>query len=196
MNLEKQRMNNLVFYTYYQQLCVLIADKPWITKQVTDMYIKRIIFAVDMNIIYIKPRGIKNVDWHTDAYRMEPEDIDEITKDWTEEWKSSTLDMTNLDENTLKEKDKGKEKLGEKKDKEHTGEKRKAPQDDLKPHKRTKLKSEKPPTYGQLGVYDYENNATCIQETLEPPMTSIVSSQTALKSVLDMQIAELKTLLE
>ena len=84
-------MNNLVFYTYYQQLCALIADKPQITKQVTDMYIKRIIFVADMKIIYIKPYRIKNVDWHTGAYHMEPKDIDEIIQ----EWKSSIVDLTN-----------------------------------------------------------------------------------------------------
>lgn len=73
-------MNNLVFYTYYQQLCALIANKPRISKEVMDMYIKRIRFVVDMHRIYIKPCGIKNVDWHTSAYCMEPEDIDEIIK--------------------------------------------------------------------------------------------------------------------
>ena len=91
------------------------------------MYIKRIRFVVDMNKIYIKPRGIKNVDWHTGAYHMELEDINEIIKEWLEEWQSSIVDLTNSDEELPKDKDKGKEKLGKKKDKERRGEKRNAP---------------------------------------------------------------------
>lgn len=55
-------MNNLVFYTYSQQLYALITDKPQITKKVMDMYIKRTRFVVDMHIIYIKLHRIKNVD--------------------------------------------------------------------------------------------------------------------------------------
>lgn len=127
MHPKKQWMNNLVFYTYYQQLCVLIVDKPCITKQVTDMYIKRIRFVVDMHKNYIKSHGIKNVDWNTGTYHMELEDIDEINKDWPEEWKSSAIDLRDSDEEPPKETDKGKQKLGEKKEKEHIGEKRKAP---------------------------------------------------------------------
>ena len=111
-------MNNLVFYTSYQQLCALIADKPQITKQVIYMYIKRIKFFVDMQRIYIKPCGIKNVDWHIGAYCMELGDIDEIIKDWPEEWKSFLVDLIDSDEEKLKEKHKGKEKLGDKKEKE------------------------------------------------------------------------------
>lgn len=159
-------MNNLIFYTYYQWLYALIADKPLINKQVTNIYIKRIKFTMDMRIIYIKLRGIKNVYWHTGAYRMELEDIDEIIKYWLEEWKSFIVDLIDWDEETLKEKDKGKEKLSEKKDKERIGEKCKAPQDDPKLHKRTKLKSYKPPIDGQLGVDDYENIVTHVQELL------------------------------
>jgi hypothetical protein len=71
-----------------------------------------------MNIIYIKLRGVKNGDWHTRAYHMELEDIEEIIKDWPEEWKSSTVELTNSDEDPPKEKEKGKDKIGEKKDKE------------------------------------------------------------------------------
>ena len=88
----------------------MIADKPRITKQVTDMYIKRIRFVVDMHRIYIKPHGIKNVDYHIGTYHMDPEDIDEIIKDKPEKWKSFTVDLSNSDEELPKEKDKGKEK--------------------------------------------------------------------------------------
>ena len=59
-------------------------------------------------------------------YRMEPLDIDEIMKDWPEEWKSSAMDISDSDEESPKDKDKGKEKLGEKKEKECAGDKCKA----------------------------------------------------------------------
>lgn len=65
---DRQRLNNMVFYTYYQQLCVLIADKLRITKQVTDLYNKKVKFTMDLHRIYIKPRGVKRVDWYNDAY--------------------------------------------------------------------------------------------------------------------------------
>ena len=40
---------------------------------------------------------------------MELEDIDEIIKEWSKEWKISVVDLSNLDEELSKEKDKGKE---------------------------------------------------------------------------------------
>lgn len=116
MNLEKHRINNVVFYTYHQQLCMVIVDKPRITKQVTDMYIEQIRVAMDMNKIYIKPRWIKNVDWDTGAYRMEQEDIDEIIKEWLKEWKSPTGNLIDSNKDLPKDKYKGNEKIGEKKD--------------------------------------------------------------------------------
>lgn len=144
--------------------------------------------------IYIKPRGIKGIDWHTGAYQMEQEDVEKIIKEWLEEWKTIAIDISDFDKE--KDKEKGKEKIGDKKDKELTGQKCKSLQDDPKPHKRPKMKAHKKPIEAQLGSDDYENITTCMQETLEAPMTSIVSSQTVLKSAIDMQIADLKTLME
>ena len=54
----------------------MIADKPRITKQVKDLYIKKIRFTGDIHKIYIKPRGVKSIDWHTNTYCMELVDID------------------------------------------------------------------------------------------------------------------------
>ena len=58
------------------------------------------------------------------------------------------------------------------------------------------MRAHKPPTDTQLGSADYDNIATYVQETLEGSMTAIVSSQTEMKSVMDLTIVELKTLLE
>ena len=54
-DLERQHINNQVFYTYYQQLSTLIASRPRITRELTDMYKIGIKFMVDMHRIYIKP---------------------------------------------------------------------------------------------------------------------------------------------
>ena len=40
---------------------------------------------MDIHRIYIKPRGVKGIDWHTGAYRMEQEDVEQIIKEWLEE---------------------------------------------------------------------------------------------------------------
>lgn len=152
----------------------------------------------DMHRIYIKPWGIKEKDWYTRAYRMEQQDIEEIIKEWPEEWKNPAIDLSDSDDDQEQEtkKEKEKEKIGEKKKKEHTGEKRKASQEESMPRKRQKRKAHKLPTDARLGSVDYDNIATYVQDTLEGSMTAIVSLQTEMKSVLDMEIAELKTLLE
>ena len=110
VNLERQRINNQVFYTYYQQLYAMMENNPRITKEVTDMYIKRIRFMVDIHRIYIKPHEVKGTDWHTGAYRMEQEDVEQIVKEWSEDWKNSTVDVSDSDEE--KGNEKGKEKIG------------------------------------------------------------------------------------
>ena len=182
---------------YYQQLCTLIADKPKITKEVTDMYIKRIRFFVDIHRIYIKSCGIKGINWCIGAYKMDKEDIEQIVKEWLKEWKNSAENVSHSDdEETLKDKDRGKEKVCKKKEKRCTLEKQKASQDESKPHKRKNLRAHKLPTDAQLGSANYDCIATYMQETLEGSMIGIVSSQTAMKSVMDMQIVELNTLLE
>lgn len=58
------------------------------------------------------------------------------------------------------DKDKGKDKIGEKKEKERACEKHKATQEGQPLHKRTNSKSHKPPLDGQLGMDDYDNIAT------------------------------------
>ena len=91
------------------------------------MYIQRIRFVADIHRIYIKSCGVKGKDWYTGAYRMDQEDIEQIVKEWSKEWKNSIENISDSDdEDMAKDKDRGKEKVGEKKEKECTGEKRKA----------------------------------------------------------------------
>lgn len=70
------------------------------------MYIKGIRFIADMHRIYIKTWGINGTDWHTGAYWMEQEDVEQIVKEWLKEWKNSIVDVSDSDEE--KEKEKGK----------------------------------------------------------------------------------------
>lgn len=82
---------------------------------------------MDIHRIYINLRGVKRVDWYTDAYRMELTDIDQITKEWLEEWKGFVVEESDLEEETTKDKGKGKEKARDKEDKEGVHKKCKAP---------------------------------------------------------------------
>ena len=54
-NLERECINNQVFYTYYQQLSTLIASKPRNTKELIDLYKTKIKFMDNMHQVYIKP---------------------------------------------------------------------------------------------------------------------------------------------
>lgn len=79
---------------------MLIASRPIIIKEVTYMYKKGIRFMVNMHRIYIKPRGIKEKDWYTRAYRIEQQYVDEIIKEWPEEWKNPIVEISDFDEET------------------------------------------------------------------------------------------------
>ena len=101
-DLERQHINNQLFYTYYQQLSTSKAGRPRITKELTNLYKKEIRFMVDMHRIYTKPRGIKEKDWYTRAYQMEQQDVQEIIKEWPEEWRNPTIDISDFDEDQEK----------------------------------------------------------------------------------------------
>ena len=61
---------------------------------------------------------------------MEPTDIDKIIKEWLEEWKGSSIEDSDSEEEIVKDKVKGKEQVRKKRDKEQVGEKWKAPHED------------------------------------------------------------------
>ena len=69
-----------------------------ITKEVIDTYKKGIRFMEDIHRIYIRSRGVKGQDWYPRAYWMEQQDIGEIIKEWSEEWKNPTIDIRDSDE--------------------------------------------------------------------------------------------------
>ena len=75
----------------------MIGTKPLITKELTDLYKKGIRFMANLHRICIKPRGVKEKDWYTGAYQMEQPAIEEIIKEWPEEWRNSTINLSDFD---------------------------------------------------------------------------------------------------
>lgn len=59
-----------------------------------------------------------------------------------------------------------------------------------------KTEVHKPTLDVHLGSDDYELIANWVQETSDAPMITIVTVQTVMKSALDLQIAELKNIVE
>ena len=118
---------------------------------------------------------------------MELMDIDQIIKEWLDEWKGSTIGDIDLEEDTKKDKGKGKEQAPKK---------RKTPQEEQNPMKKMKTKAHKPTLDVHLGSDDYELFAHRVHETLDAPMMTIVTAQTEMKSALDLQIATLNTIVE
>jgi hypothetical protein len=58
----RKHVSNKVFFTYYQQLCTVVASQTRITKDVTGVYKKRVCFMEDLHHIYIKLCGVKTKD--------------------------------------------------------------------------------------------------------------------------------------
>ena len=72
----------------------------------------------DMHHIYIKPQNVKTKDWYTGSYRMVQDEIEEIIREWPEEWRNPDINLSESDEDSDKEKAKGKAIVGEEKGKE------------------------------------------------------------------------------
>ena len=127
---------------------------------------------------------------------MEPTDIDQIIKECPDEWKGSSIEVSDSEEETTKDKGKGKEKAGENLDKERVGEKHKAPQEEQPEQKKMKTKSHRNSSNVHLGSNDFKFIANQVQEILDAPMIVIVTAQTTMKSALDLHITELNTIME
>ena len=142
-----------------------------ITKDVTDIYKKQVFFMVDLNHIYIKPRGVKMKDWYTGSYRMTQVDIEEIIKEWPKEWITLDVNRSDSEEDNDKETYKGKKKIAEDKGKEKQSEfkKRPASQDEPTSHHKKKRKATREPYEPKLSSKDYDHIATSVQDTLEGP---------------------------
>lgn len=72
----RHKVNNQVFFTYYQHLWVVVVNQPRITKEITIMYKKQVCFTTNRHRIYLKPRSVEAKDWYTGSYRMSQMDIE------------------------------------------------------------------------------------------------------------------------
>lgn len=113
LDLNRQHVSNKVFFTYYQQLCAMIANRPKITKDITNVYKNQVCFMANLHRIYLKPHDVETKDWYIGSYQMSQMDIEEIIKEWPEEWRNSGDIHSDSEEGTDKETDKGKHKLDE-----------------------------------------------------------------------------------
>lgn len=156
----------------------MVASWARITKEITDMYKKQVCFIADLHRIYLKPRSVETKDWYTRSYRMSQMDIEEILKEWLEEWRNPTKSSSDSEDVTRKHAGKGKDKQDEGKstEKQPKTEKRLAPQIEPAPHARKKRKVGRQPCEPNLSTEDYEHIATSVQETMEESMTTIVTS--------------------
>ena len=130
---EHENLSNMVFYTYYQMHCEAIQRTPHITNDVIDAYSKKVWFLVDMHQRWIKPCGIKKSSWYTGPYHMTAEDMEQIIKEWPEEWQN--IDAKG-DDDTEFEKDSEEPPLDPEKGKENLGDKRKPSATKLTPRKK------------------------------------------------------------
>ena len=111
--LDMQKVSNYMFFTYYQQLCTVVANRSRITKNIIDMYKNQVCFTTDLHHIYLKPHGVETKDWYTGSYQMSHMDNEEILKEWLEEWRNPADNNSDSEKVTGKQTYKGKQKQGE-----------------------------------------------------------------------------------
>jgi hypothetical protein len=129
---------------------------------------------------------------------MSQMDIEEILKEWPEEWRNPVDSSSNSEDITHRHTDKGKNKQVEGKSTENHPEAKKRPalQSEATPHARKKRKAIRRPYEPKLSTKDCEHITTSVQETMKESMTVIVTLQQAMQMVLDNKMVELKTLLQ
>ena len=103
----------VVFYEYYRLLKKVIQETPWISKEIVDTYDDRLDFMVDRQRIYLRPKRDKRDDWANGWFRMTAKDVEDVIKDFGDEWKQALEDTTPLPSGTAQKdpSDKGKDKV-------------------------------------------------------------------------------------
>ena len=190
-DLEHENLSNMVFYMYYQMLYEVIQKTPRITNEVIDAYSKKVWFLADMHQIWIKPHGIKKFGWYASPYRMIVEDVEQIIKEWPEEWKNIEA---KCDDDIESEKDPKEPPPDLEKGKEKLGDKRKPSATKLAPRKKLRLLDE--PAALHLASEEVEGLVARIQEKIDQPITKMVTAQTAMRSIFQAQFIELRSMVE
>ena len=60
----------------------------------TCITIGLISFVADMHTIYLRPKGFRKDDWAIGLFRMTAQDVEDVIKDFDEEWKKALEDAT------------------------------------------------------------------------------------------------------
>ena len=197
-----------MFYYYYDQLCKAINSSLRITHKVTNTYGKIVHFITYRHHIYLQPHAQEGGKRHIGYYRMTTEDVGQVIKDQTKIWiemlekakdKGKGKEMEAASQ-TRKDPEKEKAKIVLEKDAEQI-EKRKTFVGEKRPRQtntgsspRKKMKSSRP-TYQAVLHEDYfESIADKVYNTISELITTITTTQEALKQTIETQLMELRML--
>ena len=86
----------IVLYEYYKLLKRVIQETPWINTETVDMYDNQLDFIADMHTIYLRPKGLRTDNWAIGSFRMITQDVEDVIKEFDEEWKKALEDATTL----------------------------------------------------------------------------------------------------
>ena len=109
----KKKVNMIVFYEYYKLLKRVIQETPWITTETVDIYDNQLDFMADSHRIYLRPKRSKMDNWENGLFRMTAQDVEDVIKDFDDEWRQALEDITALPSGTAQTdpSDKGKDKV-------------------------------------------------------------------------------------
>ena len=181
-----------------------------------DIYDNQLNFMADSHRIYLRPKRSRRDDWANGWFSMTVKDVEDIVKDFDDEWKKAFEDTTPLPSDTAQRdpSDKGKDKVEtqtqETAEVPPPGQKRKylqqvPPEAQMtkdgeegtpgaqkkKKHKATKL-----PSKTALTKDDYELIATRMHDTLKDSFEVMETSQAKIKSTVEKQLLDLKAIIE
>ena len=83
----KKKINAIVFYEYYNLLKRTIQETPWISMEVVDIYDNRLDFMIDNHRIFLRPKRCRTDNWANGWFRMTVQNVEDVIKDFGEEWK-------------------------------------------------------------------------------------------------------------
>jgi hypothetical protein len=97
----KQWQLNVVFHTYYLQLKCAIESFPHMTPNTLHRYGPLAKFHVDRHFIYITARGDESNEELQSYYKLNEEDMEEITKEWPTKFLVRVEDVELSDPNII-----------------------------------------------------------------------------------------------
>ena len=158
------------------------------------MYHNRRDFIAEMHTIYLRPKGFRTDNWALGSFRMIVQDVEDVIKDFDEEWKKELEDATTInvsaDTTSIDPLDKGKDKVGFKRkdtvEVPPAAQKRKDVEE-VPPsaQKRKKFKASMPTIETALTEDDYDLIAARLKEEMRDSFQVMQTSQDKLQSMID-----------